>query len=237
MKNVRLAMAVMVLAITGSMAMAAGKGWELSGAGDYLSPGNKDIWKNGAGCSLEGKYWFGDHLGLGMSAGYESWKMSGDWSEVNRSYFGYGYALGFDAALNGKASVIPVGLSCLYRMNPAKKVKVTLEGGAKYLFVSAKGDWTSQAHFVNDWMGLSETAPTKDAGTVSIGNSAVAFLGANVDFMLTDSVSLFAGAGYQIDIIKGDIKLENWDSRIDFPGVMKDEFKAVYGQVGVSVTL
>jgi opacity protein-like surface antigen len=162
---------------------------ELRIQGIYTSP--SDDWDNSYGGEAQYIYWDTMAWGIGFSIGTAKWDVSEDFLSL-RSVSGIG-------GMEGDVSMLPMGVSILYRTPVNEKIAITFEGGAKYVLLSS--NIKANAVVTNG----QNTIPV--GGELDMDNAFTGILGADVDYDITQDVSLFAGAGYQFDIQKGTV---NW---------------------------
>ena len=229
--------AVLISFVIAHSAVYAGNPFEFSLEGDYLIPGKKDLWDKASGGTAKFTYWVKDNVGVAASVGYQQWTLNSDpklTESVDLSSVGYYGIYGEQwEVYDGKFNVVPVGLSALYRIPLASKAKLTLEGGAKYLFVSGSANWAGIQDIYDAWTGEMDVF-AGDIGNVKIGNGAVAFIGADADLPINNWLSLFAGGGYQVDIMKGKITVKDiYGDEMD--SGLKNEMKAFFIRAGARI--
>jgi opacity protein-like surface antigen len=179
----------LVLVCAFVMTAGAQTNTELRIQGLYISP--SEDWDNSYGGEAQYIYWDTMAWGIGFSVGTAKWDVSEDFLSL-RSISGVG-------GMEGDVSMLPMGISILYRTPINEKIAITLEGGAKYVLLSS--NIKANAVVTNG----QNTIPV--SGELDMDNAFTGILGADVDYDITQDISLFAGVGYQFDIQKGTV---NW---------------------------
>ena len=173
------------------------KKMEIRVKGEYLKPKLDEWWDSAYGGGVQGIIWVQPNFGFGIEAGIQSWKAVDDVYVMQVVYNQRFYAQD-----KGDMNIFPIGASALFNIPLGDKAKITLEGGIKYMFVQSDVE-----HIEEIPLGISGNNIIYDTykDDVDIDNGMVGFIGADIDFDLGSGWRLFAGGGYQFDIMKGDI--------------------------------
>lgn len=200
---------------------------EMRIGGEGMLPGNDDDWDIGYGASAQVIFWSDTGLGFALSAGAQQWEINDDVTAYGED-LGGGYGYGYAAGLEGDAMMIPLGASALYRVALGQTASLTLEGGLRYVIVNSNIEFV-QAEAIADMYGNYITYA--ESYEIDIENGIVGVLGADFEMEVSPGFRLFAGAGYQFDVLKGDTSIVGFD--IDY----ENELKAIYFRAGLAFAL
>jgi len=200
---------------------------EIKISGEGILPGNDDDWDIGYGASAQMIFWSETGLGFALSAGAQKWDVNDDVTSYGLD-LGGGIGYGYAAGLEGDAMMIPLGASVLYRIALGQTASLTLEGGLRYVIVNSNVEFV-QAEALADIYGNYITS--SEAYEIDIDNGIVGVVGADFEMEVSPGFRLFAGAGYQFDVLKGDTAIGGID--LDY----ENELKAIYLRAGLSVDL
>lgn len=167
-------------------------GSEVRGTIHYAFPGagDFDLYEGGFGLDVQYRNWVSDPFGFGFSLGWAEWDADPDSTDVGGSVLG-----DFD----GSVTLIPLGVSGLYKLADFTDWRLTLEAGLKY--VMTRSDISATR------------AVTGETDDIEIGDGVVAVVGADYERSLGNEWSWFAGAAYQFDLQKGDIEVDHGELR------------------------
>jgi hypothetical protein len=213
---------------------------EVRGGGMYFSPngaaatGSEDSglqevkWDSGTGLELQGVYWPDNSIwGYGLSVGTASWDID-DYFSVDFDPSG----LDFINSLEGDVDLTTFGISIFRKLTANKdeavKYNADLEAGIRYLSV----DSGIEGLF---GVGIDGTIVDAQYQTIELDDSVVAVLALNGNYLLTETASVFATVGVQLDIDKGAA-----DNEVPGTGTYEagdSEYQAVYGRIGLSILL
>lgn len=169
---------------------------------DYLLPKDDDVWDDAVGATAQLLFGQSGNAALALSIGVQEWSANedvyGGWT-----YVGSGIYYGVDTGLKGDATMVPFGLSAIFKSELGEGVNLVLEGGVRYVFVDSSvtvdaTEWAMNIYGQSVAQGYS--------WDVDIDDGFVGLLAADLDFDLGLQSSLFAGIGYQFDISKGDVE-------------------------------
>ncbi|MBN1672750.1 MAG: hypothetical protein JXR37_17030 [Kiritimatiellae bacterium] len=151
-----------------------------------LSPAESEDWDSGAGLELQGRFWSGEDAGVALAVGLYSWRATSDFVEESDDY---GYAA---LTIDGDASLVPVGISGLYKAPLGESVSLIFEAGVRYVFVDSK---VSADIYYEDYYG---TDCLKE--DIEIDDFFMGVLGLSLEAQLDSGFFLQAGLGYQFDL-------------------------------------
>ncbi|HNR93984.1 MAG TPA: hypothetical protein PKM67_02385 [Kiritimatiellia bacterium] len=217
MKKVVISLLVIGVLVTGVYGSSE-KSTELKLGGEAIFPGQDDDWDKGYGASARVIFWRTSELGLALSIGVQKWDVNDEmytYSEYLGSGIGYGYAGG----LEGDATMVPVGASGLYIIPVGKNASLTLEGGLRYVIMNSNVKYVEAEALADTYGNVLGASYSYD---VDFDNGIVGIIGADFDIELSPGFRLFAGAGYQIDLLKGDTEADGVD--IDYENELKGAF-------------
>lgn len=124
--------------------------------------------------------------------------------------------------------MIPLGVSGMYKIPVGQAANLTLEAGVRYVIVNSNVEFI-EAEALADSYGHSYSQSA--SYDVDLDDAIVGIIGAEFDFELSQGFRLFAGGGYQFDIVKGDVTAGGMD--IDY----ENELKAAFIRAGVALDL
>lgn len=173
-------------------AMAQDYGSEVRFGLDYAFPGagDFDLYDSGLGFGVQYRNWIGDPLGYGVSIGWAEWDTDSGGTDIGGDVLG-----DFD----GSVTLIPLGVSGLYKLADFADWKVTLEAGLKYVLADSG---ISAVHFVG---GREDD--------LDISDGVVGVIGADYERNVGTEWSWFVGAVYQFDLQKGEIEVDHGNLR------------------------
>ncbi len=192
-----------------------------------MIPGQDDDWDKGFGAFAQIVFWQESGLGIALSIGTQSWDVNDDVYFFGED-LGYGIGYGYAAGLEGDATMIPLGASGLYKISLGQAANLTLEGGIKYVVVNSDVKFV-EAEALADSYGYSIS--DSYSYDVDIDNGIVGVVGAEFDVELSKGFRLFAGAGYQFDLVKGDMEVDGFDVNYE------NELKAAFLRAGLACDL
>ena len=163
---------------------------QITGAFSYYLPSG-DFYEAGAGFDAKFSWWQTDEKAYVLSVGYMQWGLAKNTQvgNINGNVVGLG--------LTGDVNMIPVGASVLWRNQTdySRNVDVSLELGLKYVIADSDA----------------EALQVSSAGTgstpIDVENTALALVGMEIDYFLSDDHDLILGVGYNLDILKGDVNV------------------------------
>lgn len=200
---------------------------EIRISGEGMLPGNDDDWDIGYGASAQVIFWSDTGLGFALSAGVQKWDINDEVTSYGE-YLGGGYGYGYAAGLQGDAMMIPLGASALYRVALGQTASLTLEGGLRYVIVNSSVEFVEAEAIADRYGNVIAYAQSYD---IDIDNGLVGVLGADFEMEVSPGFRLFAGAGYQFDVMKGDTTIGGVD--LDY----ENELKALYFRAGLAFAL
>jgi len=199
---------------------------QLKFGGEGVIPGD-DSWDIGYGASAQVIFWTDSGLGLALSAGAQIWDVNDDVTGYVEDVGG-GFVAKYREGFEGDAVMLPLGASGLYRIALGETTSLILEGGLRYVIVNSNVKFV-EAFEVDDATGNALVeAMSYD---IDLDNGVVGLVGGDFEVALSESFNLFAGAGYQFDVLKGDISVVGIDSDVE------NELKAFYARAGISLDI
>jgi hypothetical protein len=216
-KKTLVVLTVAMAMIVGPSYAAAAEESDFAVTATYYMPGQDDDYDSGLGVDGQMRLWFADesNIGLAFSFGLASWQANEQQWELGLTDTATG--TGAIAVSDGEVTLVAYGASLLFRPVHSESIALILECGARYVLVNSDIEFRIVA----------ENVSGKD--TMKIENGIIGTAGAELDIFLGDKISLFAGIGYQLDIVKGD--------RSVFDGIVpgENELKALRASAGLVV--
>lgn len=172
--------------------------WDLSACALYRFPGlgDFDVYDSAAGLEIQYRNWVWDVYGFGVSLGYEEWE-----NAEGRTKWGEG--------TRGSVAVIPVGFGLIARPVEFPTGRLTAELGLRYAMV--------ESDLTLDVAGARYE--------ISLENTWLAVLSADLEGYLSDSLSVFGGVGYEKDLRRQRPEADSFR-------LMENEFENVFVRVG-----
>ena len=193
---------ILVLALAGLVAFAAGTAsagvlnseepGEASVSGWYLFPGDGDFTVFDGAAGVQGAYreWFAFPWGLGINAGWGTYKVNKNTDSYKVSTLG---------KFKGDCNVIPLGASLFFNVIDWDNWNLVLGTGVQYLIVdSDMSAWDSVA------------GKRKD---IDVDNPLMWNIEAEYEYMLSEKFYILGGVGYQVDIVRADTDFDGADLR------------------------
>lgn len=191
-------MTVLIGVILG-VTLAQAQKIEIVAAPNYVFPDEKNTWDKAYGIEGQLRLWANDYVALAGAGGIQRWKFKNSTSVLDLND-----ELGSAAEVTGDADMVPVGASlliCPIPKDASKVIRLTLEGGARYVFVNSNVKGTV----------VDTEAQTERNGNVNIDNGLLGLVGADLSIVPVENFSIFGGGGYQFDLTKGNVDWLNDD--------------------------
>lgn len=181
---------------------------EVRGAARYvmIGEGDFDLYEGGFGGEVQYRNWSYDPIGWALSLGVEQFQAQSDSSDLGVPTIG-----DFD----GDLMLIPVGASVLYKLIDMDGWRLTVEGGLRYVFADSSIDFAE--------VGLTKRE------SLDVGDGVIAVIGADIERLITEDISVFFGGGYNADLLPGEITIPH--------DTLKDnELKGLFFRLGAGVS-
>lgn len=204
--------------------VTTGKSRELKLGAEFVFPDQDDDWDSGFGAEAKIIFWQDEKFGFAASIGLQKWDVNDDIISYGK-YLGGGVAYGFAAGLEGDANMIPLGFSGVYRNSIGDNTTLVFEGGIRYVVVDSSVSFGYAEALVDDRGNYIAWSEVLD---VDIDDGIVGFVGADINHELKSGLRLFAGAGFQFDLSKGDVSVAGVDTGYE------NELKATFVRVGAA---
>lgn len=185
-------MAVLIGVMLG-VTLAQAQGIEIAVAPNYVFPGEKDTWDKAYGIEGQLRLWANDYVGIAGAGGYQYWK-----AKNTTSIMVLNDEIRAVADITGNANMVPVGASLLIRPIPKdviKFIQLTIEGGARYVFVNSSVKGTL----------VDVDAASVREETVKMDNGIIGLVAGDLAIVPIELLSIFVGGGYQFDLSKGNV--------------------------------
>mgnify|MGYP001362371433 CR=1 FL=1 len=200
------------------------KSAEFMVSGDFVVPGQDDDWDKGVGATARLSFWQNSALGYALVIGAQKWDVNDEIYSSGGS-LGYGIGYGYAAGLEGDATMVPLGVSGMYKVPFSPMTSLNLEGGLRYVIINSNVKFI-QAGVLGDSYGNRLTAVR--SYDVEYENGIVGVINAYFNMEISKGFRLFAGVGYQFDLVKG--KVEASGLNINY----ENELKAFQASAGVA---
>ena len=193
---------ILVLALAGLVAVAAGTAsagvlnseepGEASVSGYYLFPGDGDFTVFDGAAGVQGAYreWFAFPWGIGINAGWGTYKVNKHTGSYKVSTLG---------DFKGECYVIPFGLDLCFNVIDWDNWNLVLGTGIQYLIVDSD-------------MSARDTV-TGRRRDIDVGNALMWNIAAEYEYMLSEKFYISGGVGYQVDIDRADTECGDLDLR------------------------
>lgn len=178
--------------------------------GTYLNPSDSKNFEKAFGGGIQLRHWLTDSIGFAVSGGASQWEIK-EHSETFTDEF-----TTTSMRMSGRQGVIPIGCSALLRSKLSDRASLTFEGGVRYLITKSNIKLFVNNGFYDETIDLDTTS------------ALAGVLGAELNTQLTDHFGLFCGAGYQFDIVAGEIEFIN-------EKISDVEYSALFLKTGLSV--
>jgi hypothetical protein len=180
----------MLAILTGSLALADEPAEHLSTtdltvAFKAIGPTRGEDWDSAAGFEAQIRFWSERSRALAFVVGGQMWKAPEEYSEWDDNGTAY------TSWIAGDATILPVGLSVFLRRTLSPGLDITLEGGARYVFVDSSLDVDVTTRNQDGIGGYTES--------IDIADTFLGVLGVNIEADFGNGLGLLLGAGYQFD--------------------------------------
>lgn len=176
--------------------------FELRGPATFIFPKDEG-YKTVFGGGIQAIHWMTNNIGFSVGIDLQLWKPDEE-QRVTGVDYSYGIPINWSATLDGSASMLPLGISGLYKIHLNPETWVTTEAGVRYVIVTSDFDATYTAWASNE----GRYARSSEIYPVDIDNGAVGFAGIDIFHELSEGWGLFCGVGYQFDIAKGKASID-----------------------------
>lgn len=154
----------------------------------FANPNRSADWDVGAGVEAQLRLWKSRRLALVAAIGMESWEATPEYVEDGDDSF---YSL---TDIQGSASILPVGLSILFRSDPEKDISLTCAAGIRYALISS--DIIAYTYF-EDALGGIEVEDV-----IEIDDTVLAVVDIGFGFPVEQGMSLSATLRFQKDLLQ-----------------------------------
>lgn len=193
---------------------------------DYnLGVGNP-VWARGVGISSTMRFYLNDNFSIGPTLGISKWTAKDDAFSISASLLP-GVSATASTTIDGDVLAIPIGCSVAYRHGFGKNLIGLAEGGLKYVIVQS--DITASGN-ASVSVGPFTIGGSTAAYDVEVGNNVLFFLAGEILMPIKETFGLYAKAGYQIDLKKGECSVNGTDVEV------QNELKSLYLGIGAYFT-
>lgn len=201
-----------------------GKGSGVRAYATYLWPQADQPWTHAEGVEIQWAHWMNRNFGACLAVGGQHWQASysGDDTYTDPQS---GVAVPMHHDVSGYAVNIPLGGSVLGRL-PLGRCALTGELGARFVPVVSE---VRYAVTTPDPMNPAQLFTLEQ--DVTIRPPVIAVAAADLEYPLTAKVSLFAGGGYQYDLVQPELEI---DTRGNGSRTESNQMKAWFTRVGAA---
>ena len=212
------------LLVHGESSVPYGKGSEVRTYATYLWPQVDEPWSYAEGAEVQWAYWMNLNFGACLALGGQYWKasFSGDDTYTDPQS---GITVPMHHEVSGYAVNVPLGGSLLGRL-PLGRFALTGELGARFVPVVSEVKYS-----VTTPNPMNPVELTTLDQTISIKPPVIAVAAADLEYPLTAKVSLFAGGGYQYDLVQPELEI---DTLGNGKRTESNEMKAWFTRAGAS---
>ncbi|MEI6807253.1 MAG: hypothetical protein WCN95_00895 [bacterium] len=151
-------------------------------------PRNTDDWETGGGIDFQTRFWSSENFGTALCVGFDTWTVKSEYSEESDA------SGTTTTSIYGNMSMIPIGISALYRNNIAEKVSLVFEAGVRYIFTQSNINAEITTADANG------TSYSKD--TISTDSTFAGLVGVSVETEMIEGMVLQLGFSYQFDLTR-----------------------------------
>jgi hypothetical protein len=178
-----------------------GKGNEVRAYATYLWPQADQPWTHAEGGEVQLAHWMNSHVGAALALGGQHWQASyaGDDVYVDPQS---GYSMPMHHEVSGYAVNVPLGGSLLGRL-PLDRFALNGELGARFVPVVSQ---VKYAVTMPNPLNPAEQSTLEQ--TVTIRPPIIAVAAVDLEYQLVSGFSLYAGGGYQYDLMQPEIEID-----------------------------
>ncbi len=157
-----------------------------------ITPSETEDWDSAGGVEMQLRLWEADNISIAAGIGYETW------NAVEEYVIETDGDDEFRSNVNGSCSVMPVGISMLYRHaidEPGGR-----QPGAYFLFEAGIRYGIVNSEVYSEVTSISAGESTVYADTIEIDNVWLASISATLEMRLAPEMALEVGVGYQMDL-------------------------------------
>lgn len=176
--------------------------WRISG--EILRPDDDEYWDSAYGGEVQFVNWLTPQRGIGFAVGLQSWKAN-DTIYTYAETWGRGAGFGYAGGLTGKATMIPVTVSGVFRYDLDEKWLLTAEVKLSYVVVNSSVKYEEYAVVMrNNQIVAGEGYVVK----ADIKDNIMFGTGIHLHYQPAKSdLSFFGGVTGQFDLSKGNATL------------------------------
>ena len=177
---------VLGLSVTGLGGEPAGSPADVAIRIGAIAPTSEQDWDGGVQIEGQCRFWQDEHVGVALSVGMDQWHAREEYAESGDA----SYAM--VTLVSGDTTLIPIGVSLLYRMPISMHAQWVLEGGVRYVFVDssvvASLDYVDGAggYYLED--------------TIRAENFAQGVVGLSLEGSIDEPLRFMVGVSYQFDL-------------------------------------
>jgi hypothetical protein len=147
--------------------------------------GGFDGYNDAYGIEVQYRNWYYDPIGFAAAIALQKWPINKDTERLRGSDM---------SDFEGSVNMTPLGGSVLYKVVDYRNWNLTAEAGVRYVIASSGADFLRS---------LPDGQQRRE--DLDVGDAWIWLLALDYEYVLNEQWGLFAGAGYQRDIEKGDI--------------------------------
>lgn len=186
MKTYQKLATIAITAATCTVGARAGEGMDAAAIFRGVAPGRGADWEGAIGAEGQLRFWATPRRGVALTAGIQSWQAPDEfdeWEEAGEYYSSW---------IGGNTTLVPLGVSFLYRRELMPPLSLSLETGVRYVLV----DSSISVEAVAD----NGVAITEVSDTIETENTFLVVLGLNLEARIVEGMNLSIGLGYQLDM-------------------------------------
>ena len=153
----------------------------------YL-PAEKDDWNYASGIEMQARFWGSPSIGTAFVVGMDSWHANTEYAE-EEDEFGY-----MATSVYGDVTLIPVGISALFRNKVSRSTSMIVEAGLRYVFSD------SNINAETAYGDSSESVYSIDR--IQTDNPLLGVVGLTISSAISDEIYIHGGMRYQFDLVE-----------------------------------
>lgn len=203
--------------------------WRFSA--DVIRPSQLLDWDGGFGVEAQYINWLSPAMGVAWAIGVQSWQANEEIDSYGE-YLGGGVSIGYAGGLEGRATMVPLSVGTVFRLEFNQYWSATAELRFSYVLVNSNIEYNEYAAYGSRGQIVGGEGYSVD---VDIDNNVTFGTGAYLHFRVPQSsFELFAGITSQYDLVKGTTTLPR--TPLTYEAQYDTELRSVGFRAGMMAT-
>lgn len=162
----------------------------------FFYPEDDDLWEESSGFEYICRFWIDEFYALGLVFGFTSWDMNTVLAREIKSLYSPYY---FD----GEANFFSIGPSFSMKGKLSPNFSLSLDGSIQYVLANTDVDRSYYDPYYDSYY-----YDYYSYGDIDINDAVIGRLNFNAEMWVNNNFAMFTTIGYQFDISKGEITID-----------------------------